>query len=216
MLDQKDQETFRRVLSEAQLALAEAGLLFAVVGGVPSSVYGRPRWTHDIDLFLRPHDARKGLEIFSEAGFETEHHNNTWLYKAYKDGVLVDVIFKAEGDVYLDSEMAERLRTIDYEGVKVQAASPEDIVVVKAVVHREDTSRYWFDALSIIARTALDWDYLLWRSRVAPARMLSLLVYAVSNGLAVPKEPMAELYASVFESGQPLGTLSPPEEGEER
>jgi predicted nucleotidyltransferase len=211
MLDQEDQERFRRVLSEAQQALSDAGLLFAVVGGIPSSVYGRPRWTHDIDIFLRPHDARKALEIIGEAGFSTEQHDTTWLYKAYKDGVLVDLVFKGEGDVYLDAEMAARIRTIDYEGVKVQAASPEDIVVVKAVVHREDTSRYWFDALSVIARTALDWDYLLWRSRVAPARVLSLLVYAVSNGLAVPKEPLVALYDSLFESGRPLGSLRPHE-----
>lgn len=213
MLDQEDQETFRRILSEAQQALSEAGVMFAVVGGVPSSVYGRPRWTHDIDVFVRPHDARKGLEIFAGAGFQTEQHNSTWLYKAYKDGVMVDIVFKGEGDVYLDTEMAARLRTIEYEGVSVQAASPEDIVVVKAVTHKEDTSRYWFDALSIIARTALDWDYLLWRARVAPARVLSLLVYAVSNGLALPREPLQQLFDSLFESGLPLGSLHAEEPG---
>lgn len=209
MLDDEDQERFRKVLAEAQDALDDAGLLFAVMGGVPSSVYGRPRWTHDIDLFLRPHDARRGLEIFAKAGFETERHNDTWLYKAYKGGVLVDVIFKAEGDIYLDSEMASRIREIEYEGVRVKAVSPEDLVVVKTVVHKEDTSRYWFDALSIIARTPLDWDYLLWRARVAPSRLLSLLAYAVSNGLAVPPEPIHRLFEAVFSSSDPLPVLAP-------
>ena len=28
-----------------------------------------------------------------------------WLYKAWKDGVLVDVIFRSSGEVYLDDEM---------------------------------------------------------------------------------------------------------------
>lgn len=208
MLDEEDQERFRRVLADAQEALAGADLLYAVMGGVPSSVYGRPRWTHDIDIFLRPHDARRGLEIFAKAGFETERHNDTWLYKAYKEDVLVDVIFKAEGDIYLDSEMSSRIREIEFEGVRVRAVSPEDLIVVKTVVHREDTSRYWFDALSIIARTPLDWDYLLWRSRVAPSRVLSLLVYALSNGLAVPPEPIERLFAAVSSSSDPLPVLA--------
>ena len=104
------------------------------------------------------------------------------------------------------AEMAGRVRRIDYEGVSVAAVSPEDLVVVKAVVHREETSRYWFDALSILARTDLDWEYLLWRARVAPARLLSLLVYAVSRGLAVPSEPVERLHAAVFGPGElPLG-----------
>lgn len=208
MLEQADQERFRRVLLEAQQALISAELPFAVMGGVPSTVYGRPRWTHDIDIFLRPHDAQKGLEIFAAAGFETERPKDTWLYKAYKEGVLVDVIFKVEGDLYLDGEMAARLREIDFEGVPVRAVGPEDLVVVKALVHREDTSRYWFDAVSIIARTPLDWEYLVWRSRVAPARVLSLLIYAVSNGLAVPREPVQRLYEAVFASSDPLATLT--------
>lgn len=202
LLGEDGKEGFRSVLAESQELLEAAGLLFAVVGGVPTSVYGRPRWTHDVDVFLRPHDARRALDPFAKAGFDTARPNDVWLYKAAKDGVLVDLIFKAEGDVYLDAEMAGRLRRIDYEGVPVTAVAPEDLVVVKAVVHREETSRYWFDALSILARTELDWEYLLWRARVAPARLLSLLVYAVSRGLAVPSEPAERLHAAVFGPGE--------------
>ena len=206
MLGADGKEPFRAVLAESQEVLQAAGLLFAVVGGVPTSVYGRPRWTRDVDVLLRPHDARPALEAFAEAGFDAARPNDVWLYKASKEGVLVDFIFKAEGDVYLDAEMAGRVRRIDYEGVSVAAVSPEDLVVVKAVVHREETSRYWFDALSILARTDLDWEYLLWRARVAPARLSSLLVYAVSRGLAVPSEPVERLHAAVFGPGElPLG-----------
>ena len=44
---------------------------------------------------------------------------------------------------------------------------PEDLVVTKALAHGEETAHYWWDALAIVAKGELDWDYLLMR---APAR----------------------------------------------
>jgi len=199
-LDREDQERFRRVLADAQEALREAAVPFALLGGVASCVYGRPRWTHDIDIFVRPHDARNALGVLADAGFETARHDETWIYKAVKDDVLVDVLFKAEGDVYFDDEMAGRSRQVEFEGVAVTAVAPEDLLIVKVLAHKEETSRYWFDALSIVARSDLDWGYLLRRARIAPARVLSLLVYAVSSGMAIPPGPVAQLVAEAFPS----------------
>lgn len=197
-LDKQDQERFRQVLHEAQRALQVAEIPFAVLGGVASCVYGRPRWTHDVDLLVRPHDARSALDVLAAEGFVTERHDETWLYKAVKDGILVDVLFRAEGDIYFDDEMAGRLRQVEFEGVPVTAIAPEDLLVVKVLAHKEETSRYWFDALSIVARSDLDWEYLLRRARLAPARVLSLLVYGVSTGRAVPPEPIRRLVAEAF------------------
>lgn len=66
---------------------------------------------------------------------------------------------------------------------------------MKAVAADEDTPRYWYDALGIIAHgDDLDWDYLVRRARQhGVRRILSLLIYAQSNDLVVPSAPIAEL-----------------------
>jgi hypothetical protein len=36
-------------------------LPYLLVGGIASGIMGRPRWTHDLDFFVRPQDARPML-----------------------------------------------------------------------------------------------------------------------------------------------------------
>src|SRR5207245_5727001 len=97
--------TFVRVLREAVPAVARAGYAFLVLGGLASSLVGRPRWTHDIDFLVRPDDARDVLEALRGAGFTTEETDPIWIYKAFKNDVMVDVIFMVMGGIYLDDEM---------------------------------------------------------------------------------------------------------------
>jgi hypothetical protein len=81
---------------------------------------------------------------------------------------------------------------------QVPVLGPEDLVVTKALAHGEETSHYWWDALAIIAKCDLDWDYVLGRARRGPRRMLSLLLYAQSTDLAVPDHVVRRLAAMVF------------------
>ena len=76
--------------------------------------------------------------------------------------------------------------------------SPEDLLVIKAVATAEHGSHHWYDALGIIARNPIDWDYLVERARQAgPRRVLSLLLYAESNDMAVPAEAVERLFTIV-------------------
>src|SRR5262249_5832294 len=84
---------------------------------------------------------------------------------------------------------------------KVPVLGPEDLVVTKALAHGEETSHYWWDALAIIAKCELDWDYLVHRARRGPRRMLSLLLYAQSTDLAVPDPVILPLSATAL--GEP-------------
>jgi predicted nucleotidyltransferase len=159
---------------------------------------GRPRRTHDIDLLVRPDDAKGVLKTLRQAGFKTEETDPAWLYKAFKGDVLVDVIFMITGGIYLDDEMQSRAIDRDHEGVSVRIPSAEDQVVIKAIVHREETSRHWFDALAILARAELDWDYLLHRARLGAKRVLALLVYAQSSDILVPDWAIRRLYEELY------------------
>jgi predicted nucleotidyltransferase len=186
------------VLAEAVAALDADGVPYVVMGGLVTAAVARPRTTEDIDLFVRPEHADRLLDVLARTGFDVEHHDPMWLYKAWKDGVLVDVIFRSSGDIYVDDEMEARAVTTTCLGTTVRALSAEDLLVIKAVVAAEHSPHHWYDALSVIARSDIDWEYLVRRARQAgPRRVLSLLLYAESNDLAVPTEPVEQLFEIV-------------------
>src|SRR4029453_8712481 len=101
-LPEVDEETFLRVLADAIRVAGGTGLPHAFMGGIASTALGRPRWTHGIDLCVRREDARAMLGAFADAGYDTEETDQSWLYKAVKGGVLVDVIFESTGGIVLD------------------------------------------------------------------------------------------------------------------
>lgn len=195
-----DEDTFLAVLDDALDALEGSGLPYAALGGLGSAVYGRQRWTHDADFFLRDrHDAAIALEHLGAAGFATQQTDDNWIYKGIKLGVLVDVLFKAKGDIYYDEEMIARTQRREFKGRMLPVIPPEDLIVIKAIIHDEATPRHWYDALGIIAGTEIDWEYLVARSTRGPRRMLSLLVYAQSNDLIVPDRAIKELCAAIYD-----------------
>ena len=194
-------EGFLKVLSEAVGTVERAGVPYVVIGGVASAALGRPRWTHDIDVFVLPQDAERTLAAYEEAGFSTERTDPHWLFKAYKGGMLVDVIFKTHRDIYVDEEMLRRAIDGDFHGVPLRVAAPEDLIVIKAIVDSERRPHHWHDALGLIASRELDWDYLVRRARHGPRRVLSLLTYAQSEDLVVPDRAIRSLFETIYGGG---------------
>jgi predicted nucleotidyltransferase len=189
-----EEAVFQRVLRETADILRRSGIPHLFMGGVASAALGRPRWTHDIDLFVGPDDARRSLALLAEHGFDTQETDPEWLFKALKDDVLVDVIFLSDGRVSLDEEMAARARWAEVQGIRLPVIGPEDLIVIKALVHKERSPRHWFDALALLRRDDLDWDYLLRRARrYNPLRVLSLLYFARSSDQVVPGEAIRRL-----------------------
>jgi hypothetical protein len=194
-----DDGLFAAVLADTVSTLDAEGLPYVFMGGIGAATHGRPRWTHDIDVFVRPEDAGRALRALGEAGFRTEQTYPDWLYKAFKHDVMVDVIFKSLGGILLDEEMLKRAQVEDFLGHRVPIMAPEDLLVIKAIVHDEHMPRHWHDALAIVSRCTLDWDYVVRRARRHGARrVLSLLLYAQSNDLVVPAGPVRALFDAVF------------------
>ena len=131
-----DDAAFVDVLRTVVAALGD--MPFGVLGGVASAAYGRPRWTKDIDVFCRADDANRVLDILERHEFDVELTNPTWIYKAWRHGVLVDVIFKVKSEIYFDNAMLDRIRRVEFEGVEVPILAPEDIVVTKAIAGDEE------------------------------------------------------------------------------
>lgn len=187
--------------------IEEKGIAYALIGGIAVKELGRPRVTHDIDIFVKPDDADTILELLKSKGFEIERRDPFWLYKAWRDDILVDIIFRSCGDIYFEEEVRAHVRRIPYHGRYINAISPEDFIVIKSAAHQEDNPHHWHDALAVLTQGNLDWDYLLKRSRHSPRRLLSLLIYAQSNDIAVPTDLIQKLYKTIFE--HPMYTPEP-------
>jgi predicted nucleotidyltransferase len=189
-----DDAVFFRVLRDTVDILQRSGIPHVFMGGLASAALGRPRWTHDIDVFVKKDDARRTLAVLEAEGFGIQETDPQWLFKALKDDVLIDVIFRSSGKIFLDDDMVARAQHADIDGLRVPVISPEDLVVIKALVHKERAPRHWFDALALLRREGLDWDYLVRRAvQYEPGRVLSLLIYARSADQVVPAEPVTRL-----------------------
>jgi predicted nucleotidyltransferase len=199
-----EQDRFLEVLDLAIETVRRADVPFVVIGSIASAALGRPRWSSrgaDIDLFVRADDVERSLEALSSAGFATEQGEPHWVLRAARSGVTVDLIYRAAGDLYLDEEMLSRAEEAEFLGRKLPLVSREDLLVMKALAFGEQTPSYWHEALGIIARGELDWEYVLYRARHGTRRILSLLLYAQSNDLPVPPRAVHELF-DLTEGGQ--------------
>jgi hypothetical protein len=193
------------VLDRVARVAESLGIDHGFMGGLASTVHGRDRMTHDIDILVRRRDALRLLEALAAEGFETERRDEKWLYKATLDDILVDIIFETgvgHGILELDDEMAAHITRTELDGVAFNVIAPEDLLVIKVLALKEKRSRHWFDALGVLAAGhRLDWDYLVRRARIDPERVASLLVYARAERLTVPDRVLAELL--------PLRTTAP-------
>jgi hypothetical protein len=202
-------EVYLRILDEALAAARGSDVPFALIGGIASTALGRHRYGQDVDFFVEPGDARTLLEHLAKAGFATQETNPKWLFKAIKDGVLVDVIFDAWGGIRFDGERQSRIREVEFEGRRVPVVGPEDLLIMKANLFEEHKPRHWFDALAVI-KPDLDWPYLVRRSRPLARQVLSLLLFGQQRGLPVPDAVIKDLFDGVYAGAE----ARPSREGE--
>jgi predicted nucleotidyltransferase len=198
-VETEESKRFDTALFSTLDALESRKIAYGLIGGVAAYTHGRPRPTQDIDIFLRPEDADNALEVLKTAGFETNRFNPSWIFKAYKENVLIDIIFRSEGNMYFDEEMNKHTVQINYHGRPVRVVSAEDFILIKAAAHSEEGHHHWYDALSVLAQSKVNWDYLVHRARKAPRRMLALLVYAQSVDIWVPNQVVQSLYGFIFD-----------------
>jgi predicted nucleotidyltransferase len=194
-----EDETIQGVLDDLILVRERTRIPYVFGGGLAAKCYGRERRTKDVDIFVRPEQAERLLNALEEIGFKTEKTDPRWLYKAQRDDVPIDIIFKSAGNIYLDDETFRRATPIEFMGKTIPILPVEDLMVMKSLATEEFGPHHWFDALSIIKSGKIDWEYLKRRAKHGPRRVLSLLFYAQSIDLPVPDRAVLDILHTYLE-----------------
>jgi hypothetical protein len=164
--------------------------------GVPALVGGAfaleryteiARDTKDLDVFVRPADCQRALDVFAAAGYQTELTFPHWLGKVLAGDQVVDVIFSSgNGIAEVDDLWFEHGVEAEMLGVPVKLCPPEEMIWSKAFVMERER----FDGADVAhllraCGPALDWRRLL--RRFGPHWRV-LLAHLVLFGFIYPGE----------------------------
>lgn len=155
-----DKEQLRTALKVSAAALAEAEIPYALGGGYALWVHGAQEPTHDVDLVVLETDVDRARKVLADAGFTVERPPEDWLFKAHTDGVLVDVLFRINGEpigpALLDT--AELLQVL---GVWMPVLPATCVVTAKLLALNE----HYCDFATLLpvvraVREQLDWPHI--------------------------------------------------------
>ncbi|HKN56410.1 MAG TPA: BON domain-containing protein [Amycolatopsis sp.] len=127
-------------LTRVVTALDGTGIRFAVAGGLAVYARGGPPSDHDVDLFLKPADARAASDALVAAGLRAVHPPETWLTKVYDGNRLVDLVFRPNQRPVTD-ELLDRAAWMRIGPTEAPVIAATDLLVDKLLVlepHRCD------------------------------------------------------------------------------
>jgi hypothetical protein len=173
---------------EALNALQQAQVPFLVGGAYALACHtGVVRHTKDFDIFTRPKDCQRILDVFSAAGYRTELTDPCWLAKAYSGVDFIDVIFSSGNCVAeVDDAWFEYAINAKVFGLPVQLCPAEETIWSKAFVMERE--RYDGADVAHLLRAygdCLDWNRLLDRF---DAHWRVLLSHLILFGFIYPDE----------------------------
>jgi predicted nucleotidyltransferase len=158
------QDTLKRVVA----ALDAAEVPFLIGGSLASWARGGPDTTHDLDVIVRPQDAKRAQEALVAAGMRAEDPPETWLLKAWDDDVLIDLIHQPAG-LTVDDELLEEAECVNVAAMDFKVMAVEDVLFTKLNALNEHYLD--FSSLLQIARSVreqVDWARLRERTGGSP------------------------------------------------
>jgi predicted nucleotidyltransferase len=145
-------------MKNAAAVLRDAGVPFALAGGLACWARGGPQTEHDVDFVLKPEDAQRAQHALGEAAFRMETPPEPWLLKAFDGDVLVDLIFDPQGGP-VDDALLERADELEVSAMPLRVAALEDVMAQKLLALTEQEPDYT-SVLEIARalREQIDWD----------------------------------------------------------
>jgi predicted nucleotidyltransferase len=179
-------EALLETLKKAAVALQEDGVPFLLGGGLACWVRGGPESDHDLDLMVKEEDADQALEALERHGFRTEKPPERWLYKAWDDEVLVDLIFHPTG-IPITDEVIERGDQLEVEAMPMRVMNLEDVFVTKLLALNERSLDY-SSVLEMArpVREQVDWEEVRRRTADSP---YARAFFTLLEGLGVTPRP---------------------------
>jgi hypothetical protein len=125
-------ETMKR----ASALLRDEGVDHMLGGGLAIWARGGPPSDHDVDFLLREEDADRALDVLASEGFRPEKPPEHWLYKAWDERNLVDLVFHPAGGPIGDAHFA-RATELEVSAHRILVASIDDVLVTKLLAITE-------------------------------------------------------------------------------
>ena len=142
----------------AAAALRDAGIPFALGGGLAAYARGGPETGHDVDFLIKPEDAERAQQVLGSAGMRAETPPENWLLKVYAGDALIDLIFNPHGGPVTD-EWFERADEMEVHAMPMPVASLEDVMVSKLLAMNEQEPDFSSELeLARAVREQIDWD----------------------------------------------------------
>ena len=158
-------EQFDQILSAMKVAAAtlrDAGIPFALAGGLAVYARGGPPTEHDVDFLIKKEDVDRAVEVLSDAGFRSERPPEGWLYKVYdENGAMIDLIFAPNSRPERVQSILERATELEVYAITMPVMSATDVLESKLRTIKEHEANY--DDVLEIARTCreqIEWETL--------------------------------------------------------
>jgi hypothetical protein len=151
---------------DALRVLDEAGVDYLVGGGYAMAHYtGIARGTKDLDLFVRPCDSARTLEVLAGRGYRTEYFYPFWIAKALCGDAFIDILYNSgNGLCPVDDQWFAHAEHIDVHGYRARLSPAEEQLWSKAFVQDRDRFDGSDVAHLILCRgRRFDWQRLLHR-----------------------------------------------------
>jgi len=158
------QETLKRTVS----ALDEAEVPFLIGGSLASWARGGPDTTHDLDVIVRPQDAKRAQDALAAIGMRAENPPEAWLLKAWDGDVLIDLIHQPAG-LTVDDELMANAECVNVAAMDFKVMAVEDVLFTKL----NSLNEHYLDFSSALqiarsVRELVDWDRLRERTSGSP------------------------------------------------
>lgn len=201
-LEPRTREFYQRSLRR----MNASGIPYQVGGAYALARYtGVERHTKDLDLFVKPDDAPRILDLFAGAGHLTEMTYPHWLGKVFQDDAFLDIIFRSgNGLAEVDDEWMSHGAAGTVMGEPVRLCPAEEMVWQKAfILERERCDVADVAHLIRAGGEGLDWDRLLRRFgphwRVLLGHVILFGYIYPSERARIPERVEAELFGRLAE-----------------
>ena len=152
-----DQAALRRALKRSASALKRDGVRFALAGGYALWAHGAPEPEHDVDIAVAEEDVETAAESLAAEGFQIERPPEDWLFKAFAEDAMVDVLHRIQG-VAVTPGLIATAEEHELIGLRVPVLPPTPIMVAKL----QSLSEHYCDFTTLLPsvralREQLDW-----------------------------------------------------------